>query len=399
MSALADALRNLGRRPLRSALTIAGVAIGAAALVLLGALSEKISRLVEGGRDFATGQITVTGTGTGGMLGLARGALLSSEQLRRLSQVPGVRLAAPLVMFPVADRPSLLPFSLAPHVFGIDPEALRLNRGSRAARAAHGRLIPEHPDEVVLGSEVARLFAATAGASITVHGKRLRVVDVLEPTLTGPDSFVFVPFPTAERLLLDTDPVLRRLVTVAASAVLPIATAAAVFAAESEDAETVAQRIREQVEDVTVLSPADAVRQVDRALAVMRGLILGSGAVALVVASLAVANTLLTAVVERRREIGLRRTVGATRRQVIAPIVWEATVLGALGGLAGLLIGAGAVEGLNGLTGRLGVPVFLLTSRLVAGAILLPALLAALAGAWPAWRAARLAPVDAIRYS
>lgn len=83
MCALPDVLRSLGRRPLRSALTIAGVAIGAAALVLLGALSEKISRLVEGGRDFAAGQITVTGVGTGGMLGLARGALLSSEQLHR----------------------------------------------------------------------------------------------------------------------------------------------------------------------------------------------------------------------------------------------------------------------------------------------------------------------------
>jgi hypothetical protein len=53
MWSLSEVLRSLGRRPLRSALTIAGVAIGAAALVLLGALSEKISRLVEGGRDFA----------------------------------------------------------------------------------------------------------------------------------------------------------------------------------------------------------------------------------------------------------------------------------------------------------------------------------------------------------
>ena len=114
MPALAEAIRNMRRRPLRSALTAAGVAIGVAALVLLGSLSEKFSRLVAGGRDFAMGQITVTGAGTGGLMGLARGALLGSEQLHRLAEVPGVRMAAPLVMFPVADSPSTLPLTLSP---------------------------------------------------------------------------------------------------------------------------------------------------------------------------------------------------------------------------------------------------------------------------------------------
>src|SRR5437867_12586113 len=115
-------LRNLRRRPLRSALTTAGVALGAAALVLLGALAEKLSRLVEGGRDFASGQITVAAAGTGGMMGLARGALLSGEQLRRLSEGPRVRLAAPLAMFPVMEHASALRFTLAPQVSATDPE-------------------------------------------------------------------------------------------------------------------------------------------------------------------------------------------------------------------------------------------------------------------------------------
>jgi putative ABC transport system permease protein len=399
MRSLADAIRDVRRRPLRSALSAGGVAIGVVALVLLGALSEKFSRLVAGGRDFASGQITVTGAGTGGMLGLARGAILSSEQLRRLAEVPGVRLAAPLVMFPVADDPSTLPFTLAPHVFGIDPEALRLNRKALATEAAHGPIVPEAPDEVVLGSEVARLFRVRRGGTIEVRGRSFRVVDVLEPTLTGPDSFVFMPFPTAQRLLLDGDPVLRRLAQVPGRSILPIATAAAVFWAEGEDPETVAARIRERLDRVTVLSPAEASRQVDRALAVMNSLILGAALVALVVASLAVANTMFTAVIERRREIGLRRVVGATRGQVIAQLLLEAGVLGLAGGLAGVLGGAAAVEGLNGVTERLGAPVFLVTPRLVVGALLLPGALAALAGVWPAWRAARLAPVDAVRYA
>ncbi len=392
-------LRNLRRRPLRSALTTLGVAIGAAALVLLGALSEKLSRLVEGGRDFASGQITVAGAGTGGMMGLARGALLSGEELARLSAVPGVRLAAPFVMFPATDGQDALPFTLAPQVFGIDPQALGLNRRSVAARAAHGPVVPERPDEVVLGSQVARFFHAGVGDAITIHEQRFRVVGVLDPTLTGPDSFVFMPFATAERLLLESDPVLRGVATAPGADLLPLATAAAVFWAEGEDPETVARRIRERLENVSVLSPAEAAAQIDRALAVVNGLILGSGLVALVVATLAVANTMLTAVTERRREIGLLRTVGATRRQVIEQFLCEAAALGVAGGVGGLAAGALAVHGLNGLTERLGAPVFLLTPRLALAATVLPGALAALAAAWPAWRAARLAPADAARYA
>src|SRR5262245_66142209 len=95
MPALADAFRNMRRRPLRSALTAAGVAIGVTALVLLGALSEKFSHLVAGGRDFATGQITVTGAGAGGLLGLARGALLGGGRPQGAVEGPGRRLGAP----------------------------------------------------------------------------------------------------------------------------------------------------------------------------------------------------------------------------------------------------------------------------------------------------------------
>jgi len=398
MPALAEAVRNMRRRPLRSALTAAGVAIGVAALVLLGALSEKFSRLVEGGRDFATGQITVTGAGTGGLMGLARGALLGSEQLGRLSEIPGVQLAAPLVMFPVADSPSTLPLTLSPMVFGIDPQALRLNRHAMAPYASRGPLLPSAPDEITVGSQVARFYDVRVGDTLAIRHKRFRIVGVLEPTLTGPDSFVFMPFSSAQSLLLESDPVLRRLAMVPGARILPIATAAAVHWKEGEDPEQVAARIRERMDDVTVLSPADAGQQVSQALAVTNSLILGSALVALVVASLAVANTMFTAVVERRREIGLRRVVGATRRQVVRQLVLEATVLGLAGSVAGLVAGAAAAQALNGVTERAGASVFLVTPRLVILGAVIPSALAALAGMWPAWRAARLPPTDAVRY-
>jgi putative ABC transport system permease protein len=400
MPAVRAVVRELGRRRVRSALTAAGIAIGVAALVLLGALAEKMDRLVAGGRDFATGQITVSGAGSGGAPGgMMRGALLSGDQLRALPEVDGVDVVAPIVIFPVSDGPPPLPFTLAPMVFGVDMRVLWRNESVPPPRVAAGRLFP-NPDgsEVVIGSQVARSQHAAVGSTLTVRGRTFRVSGVLEPTFTGPDSFVFMPFPTAQQLLLESEPLLRRMALVPGSNVLPVATAAAVLWRAGTDPEALAARIRSTVQGVSALSPVEARAQIDRALVFMRTLIFGSSVVALVVAALAVANTMVTAVVERRREIGLRRVVGATRGQVVRLLVAEAATLGASGAIAGTLAGALAAAALNVVTERMGAPVFLLTARLVVAAIVLPALLAAVAGFVPARRAARLVPADALRY-
>jgi putative ABC transport system permease protein len=396
---LIQAVRELRRHAVRSLLTAAGIAIGVAALVLLGALSEKTSRLVEGGRDFGAGQITVSGTGADLGSGMMRGALVSGEQLEALRAVPGVAAVAPIVMFPLSETPGL-PFTLAPLAFGVDAELLALNRRVPPPRVEAGRAIPRPgSSEAVLGQQVAKRFSAGVGSTITVRGQEFQVVGVLEPTLTGPDSFVMMPFATAERLLLDTEPVLRRLALVPGSRTLPIATAAAVFWKDGEDPEALATRIRQQVSGLSVVSPAEAETQLDRTLGFLRGIINGGGLVALLVASLAVANTTFTAMVERRREIGLWRVVGATRRQLMGRLVLESMLLGLAGSVLGLAAGALATHGLNVVTERLGAPVFLLTARLVAAAALLPVLLAALAALPPVWRATRRAPTEAVRYA
>src|SRR6185295_14957375 len=206
-------VRELRRRRVRSALTASGIAIGVAALVLLGSLAEKMDRLVAGGRDFATGQITVTGAGTGGTTtGMMRGSLLTADQLRTLPEIEGVAAVAPMVIFPAGDGPPPLPFTLAPLVFGADLETLWRNQAVPAPRVAVGHAIPK-PDgsEVVLGSQVARTYGATLDGTLSIRGRDFRVGGILEPTFTGPDSFVFMPFPIAQTLLVESEPVLRRL--------------------------------------------------------------------------------------------------------------------------------------------------------------------------------------------
>src|SRR5262245_27654394 len=206
-SMLTQAVRELRRHAVRSLLTAVGIAVGVTALVLLGALSEKTSRLLEGGRDFGAGQITVSGTGGDLGTGMLRGALVSGEQLAALHGVSGVEAVAPIVMFPISETPGL-PFTLAPLAFGVDSELLTLNRRSPRPMVRVGRSVPGE-GEVVIGHQVARHLHADIGSTITIRGHDFQVVGILEPTLTGPDSFVMMPFPTAERLLVETEPVLK----------------------------------------------------------------------------------------------------------------------------------------------------------------------------------------------
>jgi putative ABC transport system permease protein len=397
---LRQAIRELRRHAIRSLLTAGGIAIGVGALVLLGALSERTSRLVEGGKDFGAGQITVSGSGGDIGTGMTRGALVGGEQLAALANVPGVSAVAPIVMFPVSENPTSMPFTLTPLVFGVDAAVIGSNSRSTPPRVRVGKFIPS-PDgnEVVIGSQVAKHFGADLGSTIQVRGRDFHVVGVLEPTLTGPDSFVMMPFATAERLLLDSEPVLRRLTMIPGNSVLPIATAASVFWNQGEDPEQVAERIRQNVPGLSVVSPKQAEAQLDRALAFLRSVIDGGGLVALLVASLAVANTTFTAMVERRREIALWRVVGATRRQIVSRLVLEAVLLGLAGSVLGILAGGVLTHWLNLITERVGAPVFLITPRLVAAAALLPAALAGLAALPPVLHATRRPPVEALRYA
>ena len=168
-SMVAQAIRELRRHAARTALTADGIALGVMALVLLGALSEKTSRLVQGGRDFGAGQITVSGAGANAATGMSRGALVSGEQLSAVRAVPGVAEVAPIVMFPLSESPSL-PFSLAPLAFGVDEELLARNRRAPAPRVRAGRLSARLGGRGRDGSQVAKRFNADVGSTIRPRG-------------------------------------------------------------------------------------------------------------------------------------------------------------------------------------------------------------------------------------
>jgi putative ABC transport system permease protein len=148
----------------------------------------------------------------------------------------------------------------------------------------------------------------------------------------------------------------------------------------------------EQPNEVDVSRPSDALAAEAAADVAFTGLLLGLGAVALLVGGIGVANTMVISVLERRAEIGLRRAQGATRGHIRIQFFGEALLLSVLGGGAGVLLGAGVTGLYASLQGwPVVVPIWV-----IAGAILATLVIGGVAGLYPAIRAARLAPTEAL---
>jgi putative ABC transport system permease protein len=384
----------------RYGFTIAGIAIGVAGIVALGAMGERIVRFIEGGDRFVLGQISVAGKGMGMGTGFTAGGMLPAAAIRAIAQVPGVAGVQPQVMLPLNPSTSQFMTLTQELVLGLDLSVSSPNRQFPTLPIRAGRqLRGGDRGKAVVGASFAAARGLTAGSTLLLEGEPYEVVGVLERTLTAPDRFVMVAIEDARRQWIAKDRLLRTLIAsgVAAVNAADLNTGAAVGWEDGHDPDAVARRIAEQVEGVNVQIPSELSELLRSSTAFFTALLGGLGALAFVIGGLSLANTIAAAVFERLRDFGVKRALGATDWQLGREVLGEALAVTLSGGLVGVVLAMLIGAGVDRWAARTGQQLFLFSGRLLGGSLVFSVLLGAAAAAYATLRVVRLSPAEAIR--
>ena len=379
------ALKNLTRRPLRSLLTLGGLASSVAFLVCLLAFSEGYRAGLRRELDGMGMQLMLVPLGcpfdaaAQVIKGRALETSLPETALAQARRDPAVALASP-IFAAALPRPSLGRTDLW---VGVDDTA----RTMRAWWKLAGGRWPEKPDDVLLGAEAAmtelrqpgdKLYSPETGRTFTVCG-------VLTRSGTSDDSQFFVPLATAQTMFAKPG----RLTGIALRLTDPAQLGAA------------SKRLQE-IPGAQVVTLTEMIGTFLNLMGAARALMLGVALVAVAIGSLSVFNTMLAATLERTRELGVLRALGTSRRSVFMLLALEALLLTLLGTLLGFLLArllGPAIEQLVRPFMPLAPtePLPPLTPTTVVQCLGLMVGVGLLAGAFPAWRACRIQPSEALR--
>jgi len=381
-------LRELSRRKLRTTLTITGITIGIWALVVFSSMANKINDLVGMGADFYADKIVVT---DGVAFGTSPMRLTDADAI---ASVDGVAAADPRVEL-LWETDLAVSFSVPDTILGTIPGADGGHDTFQTELATGRELAAEDAGNVVvLGSSLAQKHGVTTGGSIEIRGETFEVIGTLQPTLTAPDTTAYVTLAAAQPMYLGDLPPLVAESLVADELINQVVA----YPDEGADISAVAAAIEATVENSATMTGAEFDETVGGTTAIFNAIIIGVAAISLIVGGLSVINTMAMSVAERTREIGIKRAIGGSRGRIIRELVAEAGVIGLIGGLMGLGLGAVVVVLANEAGRSGGTILFDLTVNTALFAVAFSTILGMIAGIIPSWSAARLDPVSALRY-
>lgn len=385
-------LRDIFRRKGRSVLTVFGVAIGVFALVVLGSASENNRVYVDRLTGYYSGIITVIDDQDANFVGMATGNRpLLMELKPKLDAYPGVKEAFPVASTLIEDDYfSVIP----PVVISVSPGMWREYLDVKIVEGRYNE--GTESGEVVLGSDLALGRHLQVGDIMTIRDKRFTVVGILDRTFVNvSDSAAYVPLADAQKLFWLTLPKAFQ------DSVKPedLAVEYSVVVEDGVAADALASRLERDFPNIKATGPTEMMNTVTGLTNLLSAVVFGISAIALIVCTLSIVNTMTMSVGERTREIGLKRALGASRGRVALDVLAESALMSLIGGVVGLAFGALVVNAVNSaIIASTGTSSLLMTWRLAFIALGLSVVLGLFGGLWPARHASRLDPATALAY-
>jgi putative ABC transport system permease protein len=401
-----SAARALRVNKLRSVLTVLGVVVGVGAIIAMlavgagarASLAEQIQSLGSNQIVVLSGSITASGV----RLGQGSHVTLTEDDALALQrEIPAVQAAAPTASRNMQVVYGNLNWGVA--VSGVTPEWFEVKEWDvvegRAITAEDHRLAAK---VVLVGQTAAyRLFGEENPIGVTVRIGRVpfTVVGLLAPKGQNAwgrdqDDVMMVPLSTARRKLFGRIRGMARAVNVV---VVKIREGEDFAEAQAQMRELLRQRHRLQPErddDFTLRDPYEVLQTQEAASRTMAYLLAAIGSVSLLVGGIGIMNVMLVSVTERTREIGLRMAVGARRRDILGQFLVEALALALIGGAGGVAVGLAASHAI----GYFAEWRTLIGVEAIALAFGFAPVVGVIFGLYPAHKAARLDPIDALRY-
>ena len=382
----ADVLRLAGTglraRPMRAFLSALGIAIGIAAMIAVVGVSTS-------SRAQLTAQLESLGTN---MLTLTPGSDLTGTEVKfptdavgRVNKIDGVQQSSSTSLVKASVyRNSLSDKAATGGISALvaEPGLLDVVAGEVDKGAWLNPATSSYPSTVLGASAARRLGVVEPGTQVWLGGTSFTVVGILKPSVLAPelDNAALIGAPVAEKLFgyagnpttiyeRSADEAVERVRGLLGPTISPQAPGA-----------------------VKISRPSDALAAKNAADQAFTSLLTGVGSIALIVGGIGVANTMIISVLERRREIGLRRALGAMRSHILIQFLAEALLLAGLGGALGCVIGVGVTAGVAAANGW----PFSLPALIILAGLGVTVIIGAVAGLYPAVRAARTPPTAAL---
>lgn len=367
--------KNPFRNKTRSFLAIVGIAIGIATIVALGLITASLEDSTETTLKEGSAEITVTKIGS--TMGSSSGNL-NESYVDKLSEIDGVEKTAGLLDSKIIDTTSDRESSRYGYsLYGAKRDDLNIV----GINNVNGSLYNEEEDELIVGKNLADEENYTIGDTIDVYGNDFKITGIYETGSIFYDSALFTGLSRLQNLTDNEGEISSVSVKIKKDANLT----------------TVNDNIKDKYNDtLNTITTEEMSKTIEDTLGMINSATTAIEALAIIIGGLGVINTMMMTVFERTREIGVLKSVGWTKKRILAMIMGESIVLTILSGIIGSVLGVVAVVLLLKVNGGDMTLIFDINIFIKAFAVALT--VGILGGLYPAIKASRLSPTEALRY-